>query len=55
MVRYAILIYEPGATKLSGFFFFSKSDPQEALLLSLDVKCDQETHENMMSPIMASI
>ncbi len=51
-VKYASLIYEPGATKLSLFF---NSGPKKALSLSLDVKCDQQTHEKMMSPIVASI
>jgi hypothetical protein len=39
---YARLIYEAGATKLS--FFFNSSGPKKALSLSLDVKCDQQTH-----------
>jgi hypothetical protein len=51
-VKYASLIYEPGATKLS---FFFNSGPKKALSLSLDVKCDQQTHKKTMSPIIASI
>jgi hypothetical protein len=31
------------------------SGPKKALSLSLDVKCDQQTHKKMMPPIMASI
>jgi hypothetical protein len=49
-VKYASLIYEPGATKLS---FFLQQWPQKGAF-SL-VKCDQQTHKKMMSPIMASI
>ncbi len=41
-VMYARLIYEAGATKLS--FFFNSSGPKKELSLSLDVKCDQQTH-----------
>jgi hypothetical protein len=46
-VNYASLIYEPGATKFSIFF---NSDPKKVFSLSLDVKCDQQTHKKMMSP-----
>jgi hypothetical protein len=35
--------------------FFFNSGPKKALSLSLDVKCDQQTHKKMMPPIMASI
>jgi hypothetical protein len=49
-VKYASLIYEPGATKLS---FFFNSGPKKALSLSLDLKCDQQAHKKMMSPILA--
>jgi hypothetical protein len=35
--------------------FSFNSGPKIALSLSLDVKCDQQTHKKMMSPIMASI
>jgi hypothetical protein len=35
--------------------FFFNSGPKTALSLSLDVKCDQQTNEKMMPPIMASI
>jgi hypothetical protein len=41
-LKYASLIYEPGATKLS---FFFNSRLKMALSLSLDVKCDQQTHK----------
>jgi hypothetical protein len=41
-VKYASLIYEPGATKL---LFFFNSGTKEELSLSLDVKCDQQTHK----------
>jgi hypothetical protein len=51
-VKYASLIYEPAAIKL---LFFLNSGPKKALSLSLDVKCDQQTHKKMTSPIMASI
>jgi hypothetical protein len=51
-VKYASFIYEPGATE-SPFYF--NSDPKKAFSLSLDVKCDQQTHKKLMSPIMASI
>jgi hypothetical protein len=34
--------------------FFFNGGPKKALSLSLDVKCDQQTHEKMMPPIMAS-
>ncbi len=51
-VKYASLIYEPGATKLS---FFFKSGPKKALSFSLDVECDQQTHKKILPPIMASI
>jgi hypothetical protein len=34
--------------------FFFNSGPEGALSLSLDVKCDQQTHtRKIMSPIMA--
>ncbi len=42
------LIYEHGATKIN-------SGPKKVLSLSLDVKCDQQTHKKLMSPIRASI
>ncbi len=42
LVKYASLIYELGATKLS---FFLQQWPQKAFSLSLDVKCDQQTHQ----------
>jgi hypothetical protein len=52
-VKYASLVFEPGATKLS---FFLQQWPQKgAFSLSLDVKCDQGTHKEMLPPIMASI
>jgi hypothetical protein len=35
--------------------FFFNSGPKKVLSLPLNVKCDQETHKRMMSPIMASI
>jgi hypothetical protein len=35
--------------------FFFNSGPKKALSLSLDVKCDQQSHKNMMPSIMASI
>jgi hypothetical protein len=41
-VKYASLIFEPGATKLT---FFFNSGPKKALSLSLDVKCHQQTHK----------
>jgi hypothetical protein len=41
-LKYACLIHEPGATKLS---FFLNSGLKKALSLSLDVKCDQQTHK----------
>jgi hypothetical protein len=41
-VKYASLIYEPGATKL---LFFFNSGPKKVLSLSLDVKCDQQTNK----------
>jgi hypothetical protein len=34
---------------------FFNSGPKNALSLSPDLKCDQQTHKNMMSSIMASI
>jgi hypothetical protein len=37
------------------FGFFFNSGPKKAFSLSLDVKCDQQNHKNMMPPIMASI
>jgi hypothetical protein len=40
---YASLVHEPGATKL--LFFFFKSGPKTVLSLSLNVKCDQQTHK----------
>jgi hypothetical protein len=49
-VNYARLIYEPGATKL----WFFHSGPKKVFSLSLDVKCDQQTHKKMMSQIMSS-
>ncbi len=52
-VRYASLIYEPGATKLA--FFFKSGPIRKVFSLSLDVKWDQQTHKKMMSPIMVSI
>jgi hypothetical protein len=53
-VKYASLIYEPGATKL---FFFLKQWRKDTLSLLLKVKCDQQhqTHKKLMSPIMTSI
>jgi hypothetical protein len=51
-VKYASLVYEPGATKLS---FLFNSGPKKVLSLSLNVKCDQQTHKKMMPTIMASI
>jgi hypothetical protein len=45
-VKYASLIYEPGATKPCLFF---NSSPKKAFSLSLDVKCDQKTHKNDVS------
>jgi hypothetical protein len=45
-VKYASLIYEPGATKLS---FFFNSGPKKVLSLSLDVTCDQQTQKNDVS------
>ncbi len=50
-VKYTSLVYEPGATKL---LFSLNSGPKKALSLSVDVKCDQQTHK-MMPPIMAWI
>jgi hypothetical protein len=38
----------------SSRFFFS-SGPKKVLSISLNVKCDQQTHKKVMSPIMASI
>ncbi len=35
--------------------FFFNSGPKKVLSLSPNVKCDQQTHKRMMSPIMASI
>jgi hypothetical protein len=35
--------------------FFFNSGLKKARSLSLDVKCDQQTHKKMMPPIMASI
>jgi hypothetical protein len=35
--------------------FFFNSGPKEVLSLSLNVKCDQQTHKKLMPPIMASI
>jgi hypothetical protein len=35
--------------------FFFNSGPKKELPLSLDVKCDQQTHKKIMPPIMASI
>jgi hypothetical protein len=35
--------------------FFFNSGPKKVLSLSLNVKCDQQTHKKMMPPIMASI
>ncbi len=35
--------------------FFFNSGPKKVLSLSLNVKCDQQTHKKMMTPIMASI
>jgi hypothetical protein len=35
--------------------FFLNSGPKKVLSLSLNVKCDQQTHEKMMPPIMGSI
>jgi hypothetical protein len=35
--------------------FFLNSGPKKAFSLTLDVKCDQQTHKKVMSPIMASI
>ncbi len=43
-LKYASLIFEPGATKLLLFF---NSGPKKALSLSLDVKCDQQTHKKL--------
>jgi hypothetical protein len=43
----ASLVYEPGATKLS---FFFNSGPKKLLSLSLNVKCDQQTHKKIMPP-----
>ncbi len=49
---------------LKGLFFnlvlqssrsFFNSDPKKVLSLSLNVKCDQQTHKKMMPPIMASM
>jgi hypothetical protein len=51
-VKYASLVYEPGPP--SSRFFFN-SGPKKALSLSLDVKCDQQTHKKMLPPIMASV
>jgi hypothetical protein len=34
---------------------FFNSGPKKMLSLSLNVKCDQQTHKKMMPPIMASI
>jgi hypothetical protein len=39
---------------LSSCFFFN-SGPKNALSLSVDAKCNQQTHKKMMPPIMASI
>jgi hypothetical protein len=50
-VRYASLVYEPGATKLS---FFLEKWPKKGVL-SLNVKGDQQTHKKMMPPVMSSI
>jgi hypothetical protein len=41
-VKYASLVYEPGATQLS---FFFNSGPKKPLSLSPDVKCDQRSHK----------
>jgi hypothetical protein len=35
--------------------FFFNSGRKKVLSLSLNVKCDQQTHKKMMPPIMASI
>jgi hypothetical protein len=35
--------------------FFFNCGPKKVLSLSLNVKCDQQTHKKMMPPIMASI
>jgi hypothetical protein len=35
--------------------FFFKSGAKKVLYLSLNVKCDQETHKKKMPPIMASL
>jgi hypothetical protein len=40
--KWVCLIYEPGATKL---LFFLQQWPQKDAFLSLDVKCDQQTHK----------
>jgi hypothetical protein len=35
--------------------FVFNSGPKKPISLSLEVKCDQQTHKKMMPPIMASI
>jgi hypothetical protein len=53
-LKYAKLVYEPGATNKLSFFFFN-SGPKNVLSLSLDAKCYQRAHKKMMPPIIASI